>query len=99
MFRCDVYIRARSNTCTFVVYRVSTDSILYLISGYPVANIYEYPCACTFVQSKRVVNIVGAEFLICFEAWAKLAQQWLLYAPLGIHLEPINKELMLLVTI
>ena len=38
------------------------------------------------------------EFLICFEAWAKLAQQWLVCAPLGIHLEPINKELMLLVT-
>ena len=34
-----------------------------------------------------------------FEAWAKLAQQWLVYAPLEIHLEPINKELMLLVTI
>ena len=29
------------------------------------------------------------------EAWAKLAQQWLV----GIHLDPINKELMLLVTI
>ena len=37
--------------------------------------------------------------LIHFEAWAKLAQQWLVCAPLGIHLEPINKELMLLVTI
>ena len=39
------------------------------------------------------------EFLILFEAWAKLAQQWLVHAPLGIHLEPINKDLMLLVTI
>ena len=26
-------------------------------------------------------------------------QQWLVRAPLGIHLEPINKELMLLVTL
>ena len=43
--------------------------------------------------------IPSPEFLICFEAWAKLAQQWLVCAPLGIHLEPINKELMLLVTI
>ena len=34
-----------------------------------------------------------------FEAWAKLAQQWLVCAPLGIRLEPINKEIMLLVTI
>ena len=39
------------------------------------------------------------EFLITFEAWAKLAQQWLVCAPLGIHFESINKELMLLVTI
>ena len=31
-----------------------------------------------------------SEFLISFEAWAKLAQQWLVCAPLGIHLEPIN---------
>ena len=32
------------------------------------------------------------EFLIRFEAWVKLAQQWLLCATLGIHLEPINKS-------
>ena len=36
---------------------------------------------------------------ISFEAREKLAQQWLVCAPLGIHVEPINKELMLLVTI
>ena len=35
------------------------------------------------------------KFLISFEAWAKLAQKW----SLGIHIEPINKQLMLLVTI
>ena len=34
-----------------------------------------------------------------FKAWAKLAQKWLVCVPLGIHLDPINKELMLLVTI
>ena len=34
------------------------------------------------------------EFLIRFEAWAKLAQQWLVCALLGIHLEPIKKESM-----
>ena len=39
------------------------------------------------------------QFLVCFEAWAKLAQKWSVCAPLRIHLEPINKELMLLVTI
>ena len=39
------------------------------------------------------------EVLMRFEAWAKLAQQWLACVPLGIHLEPINKQLMLLVTI
>ena len=37
--------------------------------------------------------------VIGFEAWAKLAPKWLVCAPLRIHLEPINKELMLLVTI
>ena len=31
-----------------------------------------------------------AEFLISFETWAKLAQKWLVCAPLGLHLEPIN---------
>ena len=41
------------------------------------------------------------ECLLSFEAWAKLAQQLLECVPLGIHvhLEPINKELMLLVTL
>ena len=39
------------------------------------------------------------EFLIRFEAWAKLTQQWLVRVPFGMHFEPINKELMLLVTI
>ena len=42
-------------------------------------------------------NVQQPEFLICFEAWAKWAQQWLVCVPLGIHLEPINKEIMLLV--
>ena len=46
-------------------------------------------CTCTY----------ASEFLISFEAWVKLAQQWLACAPLGIHLELINKQLMLLVTI
>ena len=41
---------------------------------------------------------IVSEFLIRFEAWAELAQEWLVCVPLGI-LEPINKELMLLVTI
>ena len=35
----------------------------------------------------------SSEFLMHFEAWAKLAQQCLVCAPLGIHLKPINKEL------
>ena len=42
-----------------------------------------------------------SEFLIGFEALAKLAQKWLVCVPMGIHvhLEPINKELMQLVII
>ena len=43
-------------------------------------------------------TICASEFLICFEAWATLAQKWLVCAPLRIHLQPINKEVMLLVT-
>ena len=46
-----------------------------------------------------VYNTWIPEFLIYFEAWAKLVQQWLVCAPLGILLEPINKQLMLLVII
>ena len=48
---------------------------------------------------KMLIAHHSAECLIGFEAWAKLAQQWLVCAPLGIHLEPINKQLMLLVII
>ena len=44
-------------------------------------------------------DVFASEFLTGFEAWAKLVQQWLVCAQLGIHLEPINKELVLLVTI
>ena len=36
---------------------------------------------------------MGSEFLISFEAWAKLAQKWLVCAPFrlqSLHLEPIN---------
>ena len=34
-------------------------------------------------------------YIRVFETWVKLAQKWLVCAPLGIHLEPIK---MLLVT-
>ena len=42
--------------------------------------------------------VCESEFLICLKARAKL-EQWLVCAPLGIHLELIIKALMLLVTI
>ena len=32
-----------------------------------------------------------SEFWIRFEAWSKLAEQWLVCVPLGIHLESINR--------
>ena len=38
-------------------------------------------------------------FLICFEAWANWIDNRLVCVPLGIHLELINKQLMLLVII
>ena len=52
---------------------------------------------CLSCSSPAIIHV--SEVLIYFEAWAKLAQQWLVCAPSGIHLEPINKDLMLLVTI
>ena len=50
-----------------------------------------YICLYIHVRCKQIEWIDTAVFLIRFEAWAKLAQQWLVCAPLGIHLEPINK--------
>ena len=50
-------------------------------------------------QLTQCFHTSASEFLIRFEALAKLAQQWLVCVPLGIHLEPINKELMLLMMI
>ena len=34
----------------------------------------------------------GTGFLIRFEAWPKSTQQWLVCAPLGIHLQSINQR-------
>ena len=36
------------------------------------------------------MHALTSEFLINFEAWAKLAQKWLVCVPLRIHLKPIN---------
>ena len=58
-----------------------------------IGKLYMY--ICTVVEGR---GGSGAEFLISCEAWTKLAQKWSVCAPMGIHLEPINKELMLLVT-
>ena len=37
-----------------------------------------------------MIFILVPEFLISFEAWAKLAQKWFVCAALRIHIEPIN---------
>ena len=58
---------------------------MHTYSTYTYIRTYIY----TYIHS----SIYIPEFLICFEAWGKLAQQWLVCAPLGRHLEPINKEL------
>ena len=42
-----------------------------------------------FNISVLFVHRALAEFLISFEAWAKLTQKWLVCAPLRKHLEPI----------
>ena len=53
------------------------------------------------IQPGKQITLCISEVLICFEAWAKLAQQWLVCAhqAMGNHLELINNELMLLVII
>ena len=51
----------------------------------------EYPNGANICCSPtKKVLICISEFLISFEAWAKLGQQWLVRVPKGIHLEPIN---------
>ena len=44
-----------------------------------------------FTSCLMVVNC-GGRVLITFEAWSNLAQQWFMCVPLGIHFEPINKD-------
>ena len=62
-------------------------------------NVCSLEMHITYTQIRICINIITPEFLISFEARAKLAQQRIVYVPLGIRLEPINKELMLLVLI
>ena len=64
----------RQDTCTCT-------NCIYTLTMYLSTSTSFYrqdTCTCT------------TEFLITFEAWAKLAQKWLVYAPLRIHLEPIK---------
>ena len=61
-------------------------------------SMYMYQILSVYHSVTHYVTCTS-EFLITFEACAKLAQQWLVCTPLGIQFEPINKELMLLVTI
>ena len=62
-------------------------------------KVYLIRCSILRTCFECYVHKLTPDILIHFEAWARLAQQWLVCAPLGIRLEPINKELMLLVTI
>ena len=50
-------------------------------------NCYVCVCVCMYVSTCMYDKILN------FESWAKLGQQqWLVCEPLGIHLEPINKQ-------
>ena len=42
-----------------------------------------------YVMSLMMNNLLNKDFdtCVCFEAWAKLTQQWLVCAPLGTHLD------------
>ena len=69
------------------------------ITVYVCVCVCVYVCVCVCVCVCMCVFSVPAEFLIGFKELAKLAQKWLVCASLGINLEPINKQLMLLVII
>ena len=52
---------------------------------------------CVFIHVTDMRYIIPtytctSQFLICFEAWGKLAQNWLVCVPLEIHLEPIAQR-------
>ena len=49
---------------------------------------------CSYICTMSYIRVFDK-----FEAWAILAQKWLVCTPFGIHFEPMNKELLLLVTI
>ena len=53
---------------------------------------YMYTCTCIYGIFTQYIctHACTSEFVITFEAWAKLAQKWLVCVPLRIHLEPIN---------
>ena len=65
-----------------------------VIAIYVIYLIIAQPWFSLQVESGYTLRYVELEVLISFEAWAKLAQQWFVCTPLGIHLEPINEELM-----
>ena len=50
-----------------------------------------YKCRCVHEQVIKLLHVLymystcTSKFSICFEAWAKSAQQWLVCAPLRIH--------------
>ena len=60
---------------------------------------YIHTCTCScLIMCSNIINSIQytlectctSEFLIGFEAWAKLAQKSLVCVPFRIHLEPVN---------
>ena len=91
---CVLYV----HVCTVYMYVCMYVHVcMYVVRMY--VHLYVSTCMYICMYVCTYVYMYTSEFLIRFEAWAKLAQQWLVCVPLGIHLEPISKELMLLVII
>ena len=69
------------------------DKIVNLISGRSITDISRHETGGLGVDC--VIDNGGKCIYICisvFDAWAKLAQQWLVCAPLEIHFEPIINQ-------
>ena len=64
------------------------------VCTYMCLYVLQYVCMCVHtcvcMCYSMYMYVCTSEFLISFETWAKLAQKWLVCAPLGIHLELVN---------
>ena len=87
-----VYIHVHTQQLFIIVVLILTGHSIHIM--YINTHVYTYTTtihnSSTYTYCTYQVHVYTSEFLISFEAWAKLAQKWLVCAPLRIHLEPNN---------